>query len=107
MRRLLFLAAAWIYRAYYATLDVRHIRPDGQGGRAQAYDMRAHVFAIREGDALALAGLMTRRRFTVIVSHGRDGDWAAGLLMALGCRVLRGSTRRLLTPENITRRSRP
>ena len=47
-----------------------------------------------ERDALALAGLMAARRFTVIVAHGKDGDWATAMLEAIGCRAIRGSTRR-------------
>jgi KDO2-lipid IV(A) lauroyltransferase len=94
LKRWGFVVAAWIYRAYYATLRVRYVQPDGASGRAADYEMRGRVFALCERDTLALAGLMTGRRFTVIVAQGRDGDWAAAMLEALGCRAIRGSSRR-------------
>ena len=85
---------AWIYRVYYATLRVRYVLPDGTSGRAADFAMRGSLFAVCERDALALSGLMAARRFSVIVAHGRDGDWATALLEAIGCRVMRGSSRR-------------
>lgn len=86
--------AAGIYRAFYATLRVTAVLPDGTRLRARDYAMGGHIFAVCEGDALALGGLMADRRFAVLVAHGRDGDWAAALLTGIGCRVIRGSTRR-------------
>ena len=56
--------------------------------------MDGQIFALCERDTLALGGLMAGRRFTVLVAHGRDGNWASALLAALGCHVVRGSTRR-------------
>ncbi len=81
-------------RAHQATLRVRAALDDGTLATPAAYPFGREVFALREGDALALAGLLARARFTVLVAKGRDGDWATALLTALGCRVVRGATAR-------------
>jgi lysophospholipid acyltransferase (LPLAT)-like uncharacterized protein len=86
--------AAWCYRAYFATLRTRVLRPDGSPIAPRDYLCGQQIFALCERDALALAGITTGRRFAVLVAHGRDGDLAAAVLAALGCRVVRGSSAR-------------
>jgi lysophospholipid acyltransferase (LPLAT)-like uncharacterized protein len=94
LTRIAFACAARAYRAYYATLRVKGVAPNGDWFRPAEYCMDGQIFALCERDTLALGGLMADRRFTVLVALGRDGNWASGLLEALGCRVVRGSTRR-------------
>lgn len=88
------VCAARAYRAYYATLRVKGVRPDGTRFTPAEYPMAGNVFALCERDTFALAGLMAGRRFTVLVAFGRDGNWASAILEGLGCRVVRGSARR-------------
>ena len=90
----MFACAARAYRVYYATLRVKGVRPNGTRFRPADYPMEGQIFALCERDTLALGGLMAGRRFTVLVALGRDGNWASALLAALGCQVVRGSTRR-------------
>jgi KDO2-lipid IV(A) lauroyltransferase len=91
-------AVAWcivqIYRAYYATLRVRCLLPDGRMIRARDHPLQGQILALSERDTLALCGLLLHHRSTTLVAHGRDGDWATRLLAIAGCRVVRGSTRR-------------
>jgi lysophospholipid acyltransferase (LPLAT)-like uncharacterized protein len=84
---------ASMYRAYYATLRIRVALPDSTAVPLSSVEMTRDIFAICERDTLALGGIMPGRGFTTIVAHGRDGDWAAAALHALGGRVIRGSTR--------------
>jgi hypothetical protein len=86
--------AAWCYRAYFATLRTRALLPDGSLIAPRDYPYGRQIFALCERDALALGGILTGRRFAVLVAHGRDGDLAAAVLAALGCRVVRGSSAR-------------
>lgn len=99
MRAALGRIAMWLiarlYRAYYATLRLHAILPDGSIARsASQYPFRSEVFALCERDAIAFGGVLTGRGFATLVAPGRDGDWAAALLEALGCRVIRGASRR-------------
>jgi len=94
MRRVLTWCAARIYRAYYATLRVRCVLQDGTVVRGDELPALREIYAVCERDALAASGLIAGQRMAVLVAHGRDGDWASALLAAMGCHVIRGSTRR-------------
>jgi lysophospholipid acyltransferase (LPLAT)-like uncharacterized protein len=83
-----------LYRAYFATLRVQGRLADGSTVEPGRYPFGAEIFALCERDALALAGIMAHARFTVLVTLGRDGDWASGILAKLGCGVIRGSSLR-------------
>ncbi len=83
-----------LYRLYYATLRVVTLLPDGSAGTPAEYPFGSEIFALAERDTVALAGIMAGRRFTVLVAQGRDGDWATAALRAMGCTVVRGSSRR-------------
>jgi lysophospholipid acyltransferase (LPLAT)-like uncharacterized protein len=84
---------ARLYSLYFATLRVRGFMPDAAASTPDEYPFGPELLAACERDALVLAGLTARRGFTVLVAHGRDGDWAATALETLGCRVVRGSSR--------------
>jgi lysophospholipid acyltransferase (LPLAT)-like uncharacterized protein len=86
--------AARCYRAYFATFRLQVLRTDGSLIVPRDYPYGREVFALCERDALALGGILTGRRFTVLVAHGRDGDLASAFLAALGCRIVRGSSAR-------------
>lgn len=104
MSRLRTIAAtlvAGLYRAYFATLRVRMVLPDGTVTRPRDYPYGAEIFALCERDTLTLAGTL-RRGFTVLVAHGRDGDWAAAAFAAMGCRVVRGASERGGTAALVT-----
>jgi lysophospholipid acyltransferase (LPLAT)-like uncharacterized protein len=86
---------AVLYRSYYATLRLRVNKSHGGDmthPSEHVYD--SEIFAVCERDALALGGWIAGRRFATLVAPGRDGDWAAALLEAIGCRVVRGATAR-------------
>jgi lysophospholipid acyltransferase (LPLAT)-like uncharacterized protein len=85
--------AAFIYRTYHTTLRVRLLLPDGTIVPVDEYPPDRKIFALCERDALAAAGLITGTGCTVLVTIGRDGDWASALLERLGCHVVRGSSR--------------
>jgi lysophospholipid acyltransferase (LPLAT)-like uncharacterized protein len=84
---------ARLYRVYAATLRIVVLLPDGSATTLAAYPFGAQIFALSERDTVALAGIMAGRRFSVLVACGRDGDWATVALEALGCTVIRGSSR--------------
>lgn len=83
-----------LLRAHHGTLRLRALLADGTEVAPATYPFGGEVFALSEGDALALAGFLSKARMTVLVARGRDGDWATGLASRLGARVVRGSTRR-------------
>ena len=85
---------AGILRAHHASLRIRGLLADGTEVDPRRYPFGAEVFAMCEGDAVALAGFLVRSGLTVLVARGRDGDWATDLARRLGARVVRGSTRR-------------
>jgi KDO2-lipid IV(A) lauroyltransferase len=82
-----------LYRAYYATLRVLLVLPDSTVVTASGAEVGPDIFALCECDTLALGGSVARRGVCTIVAPGRDGDIASIALGALGCRVVRGSTR--------------
>jgi lysophospholipid acyltransferase (LPLAT)-like uncharacterized protein len=82
------------YGVYYSTLRLRILMPDGSVISPATYPFGREIFALRERDAVALSGLVTRSKFTVLVAHGRDGDWAGAVAENLGCQVVRGSSLR-------------
>lgn len=83
---------AQLYRAYHATLRIRVLLLDGTVIQLARYPLGRMFLALSERDSLALAGLVAKARFTVLVTKGRDGDWASAVLERLGCRVARGSS---------------
>jgi hypothetical protein len=85
---------ARVYRAYFATWRLRFRLADGSVMRLREYPFGSEILAGCERDVLVLVGITAGRGFTVLVAHGRDGDWAAAVLDALGCHVVRGSARR-------------
>ena len=89
---------AWLfaraYRTYFSTLDTTVLLPDGSSTTLAAYPFGADVFALSEQDTAALGGILAGRRFTVLVAHGRDGDWVARAVESLGGTTIRGSSRR-------------
>lgn len=85
---------AAILRAHHASLKIRGLLADGTEVDLRRYPFGAEVFAMCEGDAVALAGFLVRSRASILVARGRDGDWATDLAGRLGARVVRGSTRR-------------
>ncbi len=95
-----------IYRGYYRTLRLRGWSAAGEDLDPRRFAFDAEIWALCERDSLALAGLAAARGFTALVAHGRDGDWAAAALAALGCEVVRGSSRRGGWPalRSLTRR---
>jgi lysophospholipid acyltransferase (LPLAT)-like uncharacterized protein len=86
-------ALAVLYRAYYGTLRMDGLLREGTC-RVEEWPFGDEIFALSERDVLALAGIMAGRRFTVLVAHGADGDWASTMLETLGCTIVRGSSLR-------------
>lgn len=84
---------AWLYAAYFATLRVRITRADGLVTHPTDYPRARCVVALCERDTLAVSGTLGSG-FTVLTTPSRDGEFAGGVLGALGCRVVRGATRR-------------
>lgn len=85
---------AQAYRRYHRTLTVRILMPNGSTIAPDEYPFGSEIFALCERDAFALAGITASLGFTVLVAHGKDGDWASAALETIGCRVVRGSTAR-------------
>jgi len=83
-----------VYRAYHRTLRLRGLAETDAALAPRSFPLGGEIWALCERDALALAGMAAARGFTALVAHGRDGDWAAAALAALGCTVVRGSSRR-------------
>lgn len=81
-----------LYSLYYATLRLRATLPDGSQIHPDDFSYARQIFLLCERDALTLAGIIARRRFTVLVARGRDGDWVSAALGSMGCTVIRGST---------------
>lgn len=94
LARLAAPAAAACYRAYYATLELRGLPPEGGVIHPASYPFDREIFAMCERDALALGGMIASTRLTVLLALGRDGDWAGPLLTRLGFGVVRGSSLR-------------
>ncbi len=91
--RLALIATAAAYRLHCRTLRADALLADGSVIKARHYPFDQEIFALCEGDALALGSLLADARFTVLVTVGRDGDRAAIVLEQLGCTVVRGSSR--------------
>ncbi len=90
----LFALLVPLYRLYYRTLRVRALLADGSVIATGDYPYGRQIFALCERDAVALSGIMAGRGFSVLVSPGRDGDWATAALERIGCHAVRGSSRR-------------
>jgi len=90
MRAALSRAARLLFRTWTMTGRLE----DGTELPARTYGFGREIFALSERDALALAGVIVDRGFTVLVSHGRDGDLASAALSGIGCRIVRGAARR-------------
>lgn len=87
-------AVALLYRAYCRTWRVHMTIPGSAISTPDDYANAPEVLALCERDALVFGSTLCGRRFTVLVAHGRDGDWAAALLAGLGCRIVRGASQR-------------
>ncbi len=82
------------YALLYRTLRIEMVVEDLPVRHLREYRFGPELWALSERDALALAGTLSRARFTVLVAHGRDGDWAATALRELGAVTVRGAYRR-------------
>jgi lysophospholipid acyltransferase (LPLAT)-like uncharacterized protein len=89
-----FALLARLYRLYFATLRVRILLPDGSVIEPGPYPYRRAIWAVSERDGFALGGANAGRGVTMLVSPGRDGDFAAAAVEALGYVTVRGSSRR-------------
>lgn len=94
-------AARWVsapiailYRRYYGTLKIVGLLADGTTCTPETYPFPPEIYAVSERDSFALAGIVSARRFTVLVTLGRDGDWVSAALQRLGCTIVRGSSKR-------------
>ena len=94
MLRPLFRAAGAMYALLSRTYRCRIRRADGSWTTPRQYEFGPEIYALSERDALALAWMMGRQRFHVLVADGKDGDWAEAMLGALGCTAVRGSSLR-------------
>jgi lysophospholipid acyltransferase (LPLAT)-like uncharacterized protein len=81
-------------RLLFRTWSMNGRLEDGKELAARDYGFGSEIFALSERDALALAGVIVDRGFTVLVSHGRDGDLASAALTGIGCSVVRGAAKR-------------
>ncbi len=81
--------AAWLVRAWIATLRVRV-----HGAELLDAPHGARVLAFFHGTQLLLHAIGRRRRTCVMVSHSRDGSIQAAALETLGFDVVRGSSSR-------------
>jgi lysophospholipid acyltransferase (LPLAT)-like uncharacterized protein len=81
-----------VYRAYYHTLRLAVYLPDGSALHPNDFAYGRQIFVVCERDALAVAGAIAQRGFTVLVALGRDGEWVSAALGAMGCQIVRGST---------------
>jgi lysophospholipid acyltransferase (LPLAT)-like uncharacterized protein len=87
-------AVALLYRGYCRTWRVHMTIPGSAVSTPGEYVNAPEVLALCERDALVFGSTLPGRRLTVLVAHGRDGDWAAALLAGLGCRIVRGASQR-------------
>jgi lysophospholipid acyltransferase (LPLAT)-like uncharacterized protein len=85
---------ARLYAVWLGTLRVRILLPDGTPVAPRDYVFASQIFALCERDLLAIARMIAETPFVALVALGRDGDWATAAAEALGCRVVRGSSRR-------------
>lgn len=83
-----------VLRLLFRSWKIDALLPDGTQMPAREYPFAGRLFALPERDAIALAGIIVDRGFTALAAPGRDGDRAAAALRAIGCRVVRGATRR-------------
>lgn len=83
------------YWVYHRTLRLHGLMPDGTViHHYRDFGECREIVSLCERDALAIGGFLAGRGYITLVAHGRDGDWAAAALQALGCRVVRGSSGR-------------
>ena len=90
----IFRACGAAYALLSRTYRCRIRRADGSWTTPRQYVFGREIYALSERDALALAWMMRGARFHVLVADGKDGDWAAAMLGALGCTAVRGSSLR-------------
>ena len=83
---------ARLYRLYFSTLSVHIFLPDGSWETPASYGYGSEIYAHCERDLLVLAGFSRYSPFTVLIARGKDGDWASQAAVALGSRVVRGSS---------------
>ena len=85
LSRLLGVALGRLFILYYRTLRIRALMGDGSVIHPRDFPYDREIFAISERDVIAYIGSMVG--FTVLVAHGRDGDWVAAGLETIGCVV--------------------
>jgi lysophospholipid acyltransferase (LPLAT)-like uncharacterized protein len=101
------------YRAWCGTFRYVGCLPDGSVIWPGDFPQAHTIFAFCERDVLAISGSTAVAGLTALVAHGRDGDWASVALQAIGCQVVRGSSRRggleafIALAEALDRSSRP
>ncbi|MBI4446104.1 MAG: DUF374 domain-containing protein [Acidobacteria bacterium] len=83
-----------LYLLSFKTLRITIHSPDGSKAAPEEFDFRKKIFAVFEGDLLALAGLSNWSPFATLVAEGRDGDWASEAARQAGLVVVRGSSLR-------------
>ena len=83
-----------LLRTLFRSWRIDATLPDGSEMPARSYAFDGKLFALSERDAIALAGVIVDRGFSVLAAHGRDGALASAALRAIGCRVVRGSAGR-------------
>lgn len=91
--RLVAPPAAGIYKAYYKTLRLDAIGPDGTRRDLRDCAFDNEILAVCERDILLVAGLAAERGMLVLIAGGSDGDWVTAIAAALGLSVVRGSSR--------------
>ena len=89
-----FALLARAYVVWLGTLKVSIVMPDGTVLAPEQFAFGRQLFAICERDLLVLARMVRHTPFTALVALGRDGDWATAAGEALGCTIVRGSSRR-------------
>jgi len=80
-------------RLYAGTLTVDRMTLEGERTRLRDYRFGPVIFAHGERIDLAISPALLLARFVILLNEGRDGDRAALFLRAVGCRLVRGSSR--------------
>jgi len=87
-------ALGLLARLFFSTWRIHLRLPDGTVIPARAYPFGRQIFALSERDAFPLAGVIVDKGFTALAALGRDGELASAALEGIGCRVVRGASRR-------------
>lgn len=84
--------AGRLFAFWLRSLRVRFQMPDGRSIPGADFCAGNSLFAMSERDLIAVASAGEGRSVIALVDEGADGDWAAELAAALGCRFVRGSS---------------